>query len=78
MYVSIWLIGRDLAVYFVYVRVNLAQIRSMAANDKNEDIMNNPNYLMQIAIKSSDLGHCAKIKHIHLKWYAFYYIIIFF
>ena len=45
-----------------------AQIRSMAANDKNEDIMNNPNYLMQIAIKSSDLGHCAKIKPIHLKW----------
>jgi len=45
-----------------------AKIRSMAANGKNEDIMFDSNYLMQIAIKSSDLGHCAKKMETHLKW----------
>lgn len=47
-----------------------SRIRSMAANGKNEGVMSDPNILMQIAIKSSDLGHCAKKMKTHLKWTA--------
>jgi len=46
-----------------------ARVRSMAANQKSAN-MTNASVMLQIAIKSSDLGHCAKILPIHLKWTA--------
>ena len=45
-----------------------ARIRSMAANYKNNNVMSDAKILMQIAIKSSDLGHCAKKLAVHIKW----------
>lgn len=45
-----------------------ARLRTLAANRKSEETFRDNNLLLQIAIKSSDLGHCSKKLSLHLRW----------
>ena len=44
------------------------RLRTITATGKGEEALNDHDLLLQIAIKSSDVGHCSKALPLHLKW----------